>query len=339
MNKKFMIFVSLLVLVLAGAVTLYILENRIPMSPSNTGNTAGNLQNGGLFFEMDGKVYFSNASDASCLYSMNPDESSPKRITSMSVKYINGAENFLYFYMDSTKISSDVKGLGSATNQYGVYRCRTTGRDQFCLLRDFCGEVNLCGEYVYYQSKSDGGTLNKIKCNQTGLQMVSDEYISPICYDNGIIYYTGISNDHDIHTMYTTSGDMSTTLLNGFCFAPVVQNGYLYYLDGDSNYSLCRMNLSTGEKSVVTTDRVDFYNVNSTHIYYSCSDALSPSLRRCELNGNNKIVLYEGVVNSINLTSQYVYFKLYGNDDMIYHMPLDLSRGAEPFITMTMSNN
>ena len=61
-------------LVIAAVVTFTILDKRVPRDPSDHGNSAGNLHNGGLFFEMDGKVYFSNPYDSDCLYSMNPDE-------------------------------------------------------------------------------------------------------------------------------------------------------------------------------------------------------------------------------------------------------------------------
>lgn len=331
MNKTAILFFSIIALVVVGAMSLYLWDKHVPMDASNHGNTPGNLQNGGYFFEMDGKVFFANASDNYCLYSMNPDESKPKRLTNMGTKYISGADGFLYFYMDSTKKSSNVTGLGSATNQYGIYRCRTSGRDQNCLVRDFCGEVQLCGEYLYYQIKTSG-TLNKIKCNHTGQEKVSDELISPLCYDNGVIYYSGVTADHNIHALYTNSGDMSTDFINGFYFYPAVQGGYIYYLNGESNYSIWRTNLATGEQSLVTSDRVDCFTLNGTHIYYSFSNADAPSLRRCDLDGGNKTILYEGVVNSINVTSQYVYFRLFGDDSLWYHMPIDASLPAQPFI-------
>jgi hypothetical protein len=116
---------------------------------------------------------------------------------------------------------------------------------------------------------------------------------------------------------------------------PVVNNGYLYYLNGRSNYSLWRMNLSTGVEELVSSDRMDCFTLNDQYVYYSFSNATAPALKRCDVNGSNPIVLYEGVVNSINLTSRYVYFKVYGNDDLFYHMPLDASRAATPFEVTT----
>lgn len=329
MNKRIIFAFVAMLLVLAGALTLYFYSKRIPMDPSNHGNTAANLQNGGLFFEMDGKVYFSNASDNDCLYSMDIDESHPKRMTTMGVRYINGADGILYFYMASTKKSSNVTGLGAATNQYGIYRCKADGSDQTCLHREFCGEVQLCGEYLYYQNLT-GNNLSKIRCDKKDQGVVYQEKISPVCYDNGTIFYSGLTTDHNIHTYDLSSGRIGT-ILQGSCFMPVINNGYLYYLNGTSNYSLWRMNLTTGEQQLVSSDRMDTYTLNDQFIYYSFSNSDAPALKRCNLDGSNTIVLYNGIVNSINLTSRYVYFKLYGNDETIYHMPLDGSKAATPF--------
>ncbi len=334
MNKRFLVVFVLILLALAAALTFYVLGKRIPMDPANSGNTAGNLQNGGLFFEMDGKVYFANASDNDCLYSMDVDESHAKRITSMGVRYINGADGFLYFNMSSTKKSSNVTGLGAATNQYGIYRCKANGSEQTCLHREICGEVQLCGEYIYYQSRSGGGTLNRIRCDKQDQSIVKNEMISPVCYSDGNIFFSGITEDHNLHMMNLQTGNVTDVLLGSY-FMPVVNNGYLYYLNGRSNYSLWRMNLSTGVEELVSSDRMDCFTLNDQYVYYSFSNATAPALKRCDVNGSNPIVLYEGVVNSINLTSRYVYFKVYGNDDLFYHMPLDASRAATPFEVTT----
>lgn len=332
MSKRAILIVSIIVLLTIGLVAVYIHEHTIPMSASDSGNSAGNLHNNGYFFEMDGKVYFSNPYDNNCLYSMGLDESKPKRLTSMGVKYINGANGLLYFYMDSTSIGKGVGGLGNATNQYGIYRCKINGGDQTCLLRDFCGELALCGEYLYYQVKTDGGSINKIRVDKKNKALVASEMISPVCYDNGVIYYTGVTNDHNIHAMYTQNGDSTTDVIQGSCWFPVVQGGYIYYLNAASNYSLWRTNLYSGETELITSDRIDCFTMNDQYIYYSYSNADSPALRRCALDGSGKVDLYEGIVNSLNLTSRFIYFKVYGQDDVMYHMPLDGSAPASLFV-------
>lgn len=331
MKIRTVLFTIITTLILIGIVAFYISEQHVTMSPTDHGNIAGNLHNSGLFFEMDGKVYFANVNDSNCLYSMNVDESKPKRLTSMGVKYISGAKDFLYFYMDSTKVSGNVKGLGSATNQFGIYRCRTSGRSQTCLLRDFCGEVQLCGEYLYYQVKTDGGSLHKIRVDQKNQSLVSTEFISPICYYNGIIYYTGFRNDHNINAIYTNAGDTISPVLYGNYFFPVVNSGYIYYLNGDDNYAIYRTSLLTGEQDKITSDRVDCFTMDNNYIYYSTSAAGNEGLKRCDLNGRGTVIMFKGITNTLNVTSRYIYFKVYGNDDVMYHIPLDGSTPASVF--------
>ena len=333
MNKQTAVTFALITLIIAFATAMHIRNQQIPMSPSDHGNSAGNLHNSGLVYEMDGKVYFSNPNDNNCLYSMNPDESDPKRITSMGVKYINGANGYLYFYMDSTQKSSNVTGLGTVTSQYGLYRCKTSGKDQTCLLRDFCGEVQLCGENLYFQVNSGTGSLEKIRVDKKNRAVVANEPISPVCYDNGIIYFTGVTEDHNIHTMHIVEGNRISTIINGHFFFPVVQNGYIYYMNGDDNYTLWCTNLSNGKAQCVIPERLDCYTMDGSHIYYSFSDPEAPALKRCNLDGSDPVVLYNGIVNSINLSSQYVYFKVYGTDNVMYHMPLD---GSEPVSAFTV---
>ena len=331
MNKKAILFFLIVALLAGGLIWATVAGHHIQMDDADVGNTAGNLQNGGLFFEMDGKVYFSNSDDSNCLYSMNLDESKPKRITTMGVKYINGAGNHLYFYMDSTRKSGNVTGLGAASNQYGIYRCSTKGDKQTCLLRDYCGELQLCGKYIYYQGKTDGGTLNRIRVDKKDKTQVANEMISPVCYSDNLIYYSGVNNDHDIHVMGVNGRNVNTVVQPGFCFFPVVANGYVYYLNGDSNYSLWRTNLTTGAQELVVTDRMDCFNTDGQYIYYAYTNGDESSLRRCDMDGRNIYILYNGVVNSINLTSKYLYFKVFGNDEATFHMPLDGSSAPSVF--------
>ena len=63
-NWKPILFTGIVILLLVASSVYSVLSERIPSNDiSVTGNTAGNLNNGGLFAESDGKVYFSNAYD------------------------------------------------------------------------------------------------------------------------------------------------------------------------------------------------------------------------------------------------------------------------------------
>ena len=328
MNRRIALGFILTGLIVVLLLFVYFLDQRVIKYPSDTGNLAGNLHNGGYFFEMGNKVYFANPYDNDCLYSMDIDETNLKRLSSMRTKSISGENGFLYFYMDSTKKAGKVTGLGAASNQFGIYRCKINGRNQECLVRDFCGEMQLCGEYVYFQNKTKGGFLEKIRVDKADRTTVAPEMISPICYDDGTIYYTGVLSDHSLHALDTKAGDRIRDVLPGNIFFPVVNGGYIYYMNGQSNYSLWRTNLYSGETDIVTTERLDNFTMDDRYIYYTYSNGLLSQLKRCEHDGSNQTVLFQGVTNSLNLTSRYLYFKVYGNDDVMYHIPLDGSQGA-----------
>ena len=72
-NWKIIVICCCILLLLAGFSVLKEFQGRIPSNDITvTGNTGGNLNNHGLFAEADGRVYFSNAYDGGCLYSMTP---------------------------------------------------------------------------------------------------------------------------------------------------------------------------------------------------------------------------------------------------------------------------
>ena len=92
---------NILILSIAGVILIVLLlfvllSSRIPMNDEyTTGNTTGNLNNGGYFCEMDGRVYFANAYDNFALYSMNPDETDLVKFNEGAVSSINAAGNYL----------------------------------------------------------------------------------------------------------------------------------------------------------------------------------------------------------------------------------------------------
>lgn len=328
-KKKSQISTRGLILMIVGFLALIlfavisILSKRVELPPRDAvGNTAGNLNNGGLFFEMDGVVYFSNVSDSNCLYSMNADETNIKKLSTMHAQYINGYDKYLYFYMDSSEGSVDT-GLGAAINQFGLYRSDLKGNHQLNLVRDLTGVAQLVGPYIYYQvlDVNNKGTLNKIRIDRKEEQVVVDECVSPACVYNGVIYYSGVVEDHDLHSIDTNVSDRRSVVLNGIYFNPIVEYPYMYYMN--ELYKLCRVSMLTNETEILTDERIDFFNMNSQYIFYSVSASDTPCIKRMSLDGSNVSVIADGIYNSIHVTSKYLYFKPYGADNVMYHMPID----------------
>lgn len=321
MKKTWILILIVIVLfVLLGASSvLKHVTGRIPENDiAVTGNTGGNLNNGGLFAEADGRVYFSNSYDHGCLYSMNSDETDLKKLTTSSVNAINAGGDYLYYYMDSAQSG---KGFGYVIHTYGLYRSKTDGSASKCLERQACVTMQLVGNYLYYQryNNTEYTKFYKMKTDQSEQYLVSNEIINPAACHDGIIYYNGTANDHNLYALDTRT-DMYSLILEGNICYPVYDNGYIYYMDASSGYRLCRYSLSNGSVSVLTEDRVDTYNVGNGYVYYQKNSADAPALMRMNTDGSSPEILSVGNYSEINLTSQYAYFHSFGADTPIYRV-------------------
>lgn len=329
-NIKALIFAGMVIALLTIFLVISNFGRKIPSNDiSVTGNTAGNLNNGGLFCELDGKVYFSNSYDNGCMYSMNVDETEIKKVTTSRVSSVNAAGDYLYYFLDS---GSGGQGFGYAIRTFGVYRSKSDGSDATCLVKDGCITMQLAGDYLYYQryNNHDFTKLYKVKTDKSEDVLVSDSIINPAACHNGIIYFNGTETNHYLYALDTRTDSVST-VYEGDLWYPVYHQNYIYYMDVSSNYRLCRYSLSDNTVEVLTNDRVDTFNISNSYIYYQKSDTESPALMRMNLNGSNPEVVAEGIYNNINITSGYVYFNNFYDDTTIYHTPADGIVNVSPF--------
>ncbi len=317
-NIKPLLFAGILVSILFISLILSSVTGKIPSNDiSTTGNTAGNLNNGGLFCELDNKVYFANSYDNGCLYSMNADETEFTKLTTSKVSSINAAGKHLYYFMNS---DAGGTGLGYILRTFGIYRSTLSGTHTECLVKDACVTMQLCGDYIYYQryNNKDFTKFHKVKTDKSEDIRVSDLIINPAACHNGIIYYNGQATDHYLYALDTRT-DESSVIYEGNLWYPAYHEGYIYFMDVAENYRLCRYSLTEQTTEVLTNDRVDTFNVGNSYIYYQKNDSVSPALMRMRLDGSSPELIAEGNYTNIHITSRYVYFNEFGNETTTYH--------------------
>lgn len=307
-TKSAVIMLCIVAVLFAAIAVSSFLRRHIPENPpGTTGNTAGNLNNGGLFCEDEGVVYFANAYDSGTLYSMNADETDVKKLSSAQIKSINAAGGYLYFYQTNSAASSSFSFLSRFS---GLYRSKKDGTHSVCLTRDPVITAALYEDTLYYQHFTDqvGTTLHKIQTDKTGETALTDYMINPACIANGTIYFNGTREDHALYTLDTSNDSVSRIWPEGNLWNPIVQDGWVYYMNISDNYSLCRYSLSDGGVEVLTEDRVDLYNLSGNYIYFQTSGTDAPALKRMTLDGQNAEIVREGTYQNIQITSNYVYF-------------------------------
>lgn len=317
-KHKNILILSITGVVLIVLLILVILSSRIPMNDEfTTGNTPGNLNNGGYFCEMDGRVYFANAYDNFALYSMNPDETDLVKYNDGAVSSINAAGNYLYYAQSSG--STETGGIGSAVRISGIYRSNLKGKSVVGLDRCNIVSMQLCGNYLFYEKydKQVGTSLTKVRIDKKDMQTVAEGIINPNCCVNGRIYYNGTAEDHYLHALDVSTG-RDAVIWQGNIWNPIVQGDYVYYMDVGEDYRLCRYNLSSNVVEVLTNDRIDMFNVYDNYIYYQVSSADSPALKRMLTDGSSQEIVREGVYQNINITSEYVYFNSFNEATPVY---------------------
>lgn len=317
-KNKVLLILSAIVFLFTFLCVASVYFNRFkPNENMQTGNTAGNLNNKGLYCENNGIVYFSNPYDHNVLYSMNPDETGLKRLNDVGVSSINADSERIYY---SQTGSADGSGLGYVRNTTGMYRCNLSGNNTYCYTKDPVGILALCGNNLYFQhyEVESGAYLDVTPIDRKGSNPLLYSMVTPAGVAGTTIYYAGNDADHYLYALDTTT-NTSALIWEKPIWNPVYQDGYIYFMDLQSNYELHRYHLSSGEEQVLSSDRVDFFNVYGNVIYYQKSSSTAPALKRINIDGTGDEIIKEGVFESVNITSQYAYFNEFSKKTPVYH--------------------
>jgi len=329
MKKKTKVLRIIIVILVLVALTVFIISlitQRVAKNPAGTvGNTAGNLNNSGLFCETDGTVYFSNLHDNGRLYSMSPDESDVKRINDLQVRNLLSGGKYIYFFQSG---ATDGSGLGSvvatkAFMQLDPQRGRSTS-----MTKDTVITGQLVDNYLYLlTSVNNSLSFYKMKIDRSDTVELANYEINPSCAANGVIYYSGTQDNHYLYSLNTAT-DTSQVYWAQNIWYPVLDGYYIYYMDLNSDYHLCRYSISDQRVEVLTEDRVDCFNVGNGYIYYQ-KNGDTPQLICMRTDGTDKKVIADGNYTDINMTSRYVYFRPFKDNHTCYHSPLGSSGYSE----------
>lgn len=315
-TKQNILVIGSIVLIATLLFVLAFFADYIPMNPDGTvGNTAGNLNNSGLFCEYDGTVYFSNTADHGSLYAMNPDESNVRKLNSLNVRNILAGGDFLYYFQLGDY--SDAS-FGNIISTESFNRCKLNGSDAVGLTRDIVVQAQLVNNYLYLLTSTTAGpSFYKMKIDKSDIVNLGATLINPACAENGIIYYNGTENNHYLYGLDTAT-DHSFEVWEGNLWYPLLDGDYIYYMDVANNYRICRYSMSQNVVEVLINDRVDCFNVGNGYIYYQKSGD-TPQLICMRTDGTDVQVIAEGIFTNINMTSQYVYFQDYDDKESFYH--------------------
>ena len=315
-SKQLIIFIGIL-LFIAIIYTISLFLNKVSMNEIGTiGNTAANLNNGGLFCESDGMVYFSNAADDGCLYSMTVEEENLQKLTTVSVRNILAGGDYLYYFQ--VKPSGEA-GLGYVRSSRSFNRSKKNGKEVTALTTDVVVTAQLVDNYLYLlTAASPTPEFYKIKIDKSDIVSLANYQVNPACAENSTIYYNGTQSNHYLFSMDTKT-DYISEVFKGNLWYPHIDGDYIYYLDIENDYCLSRYVRNENRIEIMTTERIDCFNVGNGYIYYQVNSEANPQLKMMRTDGTGMAVIAEGNYTNINMTSRYVYFQEFGKDSIMYH--------------------
>ncbi len=313
-----MIIIFAVVAIGAGVYTAIVNTRtvRLPENPAGTiGNTAGNINNGGLFCELDGKVYFANSFDNYTLYCMNVDESEIKRLSGAVISNILGAGDYIYYFQRS---ESGETGLGGVRVPFSFNRCRIDGKKAVSLARCVVTAGQLVDNTLYLQGMDDNGAyFFQTDINGENYKEIGRYVFNPASAYGSAIYYNSTVDNHYL-MRYDTRTGASSQILAENVWNPVYYGDHIYYMDPGNDYQLRRYSLSDGNIEILTKEKVQHFNVGNGLVYYQTMGNTS-GLYFMSIDGSGVTLIANGEYTDINMTSRYVYFRDFFDETVTYH--------------------
>jgi len=220
------------------------------------GNSAGNIDNGGLVAQQGDWVYYQNGSDGKKLYKIRTDGTGRTKLNEdYYSSYLNVLGEWIYYtYAFDSRI----------------YKIRTDGTGRTKLNEDESSYLNVQGEWIYYRNGSDERKLYKIRTDGTGRTKLNDDVSESFIVLNEWIYYRNDSSSSYTGMLYKirTDGTGRTKLNDDVPSSLNVQGEWIYYRNHYDDGKLYKIRTDGTGRTKLNEGVSHSLNVLGEWIYY-----------------------------------------------------------------------
>ena len=330
--KKFIIII-LILLVVAIAALWGLNSPRTVFNKENvSGNTPGNLFNGGMFCQFNDKVYFSNYKDNGSLYVMDLEGNNFKKLSEDHVGHINVLGKYIYYVRNNKNKDTNSESVLNF-NSNGIFRIDFKGNNIKMLYDNPCTFMNVHGNYVYYQHyDKEGLTFYSVKIDGTEEKKISPQPIMPISIVDNNLYYSKIGDANPISKANLSDESTSIIYKDEDTYAPVVQDNFIYFISISDNYSIKRIHIDGSNLETVVKESCSTFNISNdgNYLYYQVDDTVNNRLCIMNLQTGEVNTLKDGDFKQIHITGNYVYFTDF-NEQHTYYLPIGATNGMYTF--------
>lgn len=310
------LFITLIILTALAVGIIFVYNNgRTYFNDDNvTGNTAGNIYNGGLFCEKDGKIFFSNDKADGSLYVMNSDCTNIKKLRDDKAVYINVDDNYIY-YVRANNTRENNKGFMMFFNT-GVFRIKRNGSNLMAFTGNPGAYLTLKGNNVYFQRYDAGVGLYLFRYQIDGKleRLLIKDAVIPAKITDTTLYYAGYSEDHNINELNLQSYTAHPAI-EGSYYYPIYKGEYIYYINVADDYKIYRMRIDGSGQELMVDYRCSTYNITNsgTYLYYQVDDTVGNGMYRLNLKTMKTEQLLAGNYKQLHVTDNYLFFKDFDN--------------------------
>lgn len=330
--KKIVIFILILLFVII-AVLLGLNTSRTIFNKENiSGNTPGNLFNGGVFSQLGDKIYFSNYKDDGALYVMDLEGNNFEKLSSDKVGHINVLGKYIYYIRNKKSKDANSKN-GLDFNSNGIFRIDLNGNNIKALYDNPSTFMNVHGNYVYYRHyDKDELTFYSVKIDGSEEKKISNLPIIPISILDNILYYSKTKNANSIIKMNLNDGSTNTLYSDENTYAPVVNGEFIYFISISDNYSIKRIHLDGSNPETIINDSCSTFNISpdGKYLYYQVDDTISNRICIMNLETGEVTTLLDGDYKEIHIAGNNVYFSDF-NESKTYYLPIGATNGISTF--------
>ena len=225
------------------------------------------------------------------------------------------------------------KALGKV-NQ--ICKMKADGSNQTTICNDRAYDVNVVGDWIYYENGSDKNKLYKIRTDGSGRVKLSDDYdCLNINVLDGWIYYFD-TFDSIIYKM-KTDGTSRTVVKNDWGLYLNVVDGWIYYSNFGANRNIYKIKTDGTSRQKLNNVESQMPTVYGDWIYYlDYTNARDGGkLFKMRLDGSNNSKISDIKMSHFTIDGDYIYFV---EDSKFGRINLDGSNKKEIFGFTTSDN-
>ncbi len=294
------------------------LENEIDVSYAHTGNTTGNIANGGLAVLCGESIYFSNGLDGGKMYKVDGAKSEVTRINNYDSGYLNISDGWLYYS------NFDENGR--------IERLIIDGTEAMTVNKDRSENIIVIDEWIYYINKNDWSKIYRVKTDGSEREKISEDGVTQFWITEEWIYYVNIGgvNTRKIYMIKLDSSER--TQLNEHHSRYInISDDWIYYTGQTTAFPepsyIYKMRKDGSENTLIHKNDANNINVVDGWIYYSNWDD-GYSIYKVSTDGSENIKLNDHSSRNISVVRDWIIYKA-DNEDNTYRMRTDGSEMAK----------